>query len=299
MSTDRFRELTALVRVAESGGFASAARELDLTASAISKIVARLERRMGVRLLNRTSRSVALTVEGEAFVAGAKRVLEALEDMEDIVSAATQQPRGRLRVYCLPTFGYRLAPLLAEFMRLYPEVTLDIQLGTDRLDLIKYGFDIAIRVGQLEDSGAMYRRICETGWVVCAAPAYLEQYGRPERPGDLRQHNCLNFSVHTHQIPWQFAGNDDGQIPVLRGSLLSNQAELLRLMALQGVGIIRVSDHVVSEDLKAGRLVRVLESHLPIERDTVWAVFRGRGGQQSPRTRVFLDFLAERLADGR
>jgi len=198
-----------------------------------------------------------------------------------------------LRIYSLPTFGYRLAPLLAEFMRLYPEVTLDVQLGTDRLDTVKYGFDIAIRVGPLEDSGTRYRKICETRWIMCAAPAYLEQHGLPERPDDLKQHNCLNFSVHTHQIPWQFDSNEP--LLALRGNLLSNHAELLRLMALQKVGIIRVSDHVVADDIKSGRLVSILEDHLPQQRDTIWAVFRGKT-QQDLRIRVFLDFLVERFA---
>ncbi|MBN9428162.1 MAG: LysR family transcriptional regulator [Burkholderiales bacterium] len=296
MSNDRYVEMAALVRVVESGSFAAAAREMDLTASALSKTITRLERRLGVRLINRTSRSLALTTEGETFLAGARRALEAVADAEDEVRVAGQRPRGKIRLYSLPSFGYRLVPLIAEFLSLYPEIVIDMQLGSDRLDQVKYGFDIAIRLGQLEDSGALYRHLCDTEWVICASPQYLERHGCPHTPDDLTAHNCLNFSVHTHLVSWQFQPGSAQAAHGLRGNVLSNQAELLRLFALQGVGIIRVSDHVVAEDLARGELVTLLNEYLPKRRDPVWAVYRGRE-HQSARTRIFLDFLVKRLAE--
>lgn len=292
MATDRILELTALVRAVELGTFSGAARELGLTASALSKIITRLETRLGARLVHRTSRSLALTAEGVTFVAGARRVLEALADAESEVSRSTARPRGRIRVYSLPTFAYRLVPLLAEFLELYPELTIDVQLGTDRIDLVKYGFDVAIRLGPLEDSGAFSRKICDTGWVVCASPAYLATNGTPRVPADLSQHNCLNFSVHTHTIPWQFA---DGASPAVGGRFLSNHAELLRLMALRDGGVIRVSDHVVAEDIATGKLVPLLQDHMPRNAESVWALFQSRD-HMSARLRIFIDFLALRLA---
>lgn len=296
MSTDRILELTTLVRAVELGSFAGAARELSLTASAVSKIITRLETRLGARLLNRTSRSLSLTVEGQTFVAGARRVLEALADAEDQLSLSAAHPRGKIRLYSLPTFAYRLAPLLAEFLRLYPDLTVDVQLGTDRLDLVKYGLDVAIRVGPLEDSGAYSRKLCETGWVVCASPDYLARRGTPRVPADLSQHNCLDFSIHTHAVPWHFRDDATGARPAIVGNALSNQAEMLRLLALQGAGIVRVSDHVVATDLAAGRLVPVLAEHAPARRDAVWAVYRGRE-HLSARTKLLVDFLADRLGD--
>jgi DNA-binding transcriptional LysR family regulator len=294
MSTDRILELTALVRAVELGSFSGAARELNLSASALSKIITRLEARLGVRLLNRTSRSLALTPEGETFVAGARRVLEALSDAESQVSMSASRLQGKIRVYSLPTFAYRLAPILSDFLALYPELTVEVQLGTDRLDLIKYGFDLAIRIGPLEDSGAFSRKISETGWVVCASPAYLEQRGTPAVPSDLSKHNCLNFSVHTHTIPWQFREDTAGR-PSISGNFLSNHAELLRLMALRGVGIIRVSDHVIADDLVAGRLVPVLAAHQPPHRETIWAIHSSR--EMSQRVRVFIEYLSTRLEE--
>ncbi|WP_028602791.1 LysR family transcriptional regulator [Ottowia thiooxydans] len=295
MSTDRILELTALVRSVELGSFTSAARELGLTASALSKIITKLESRLGVRLLHRTSRSLALTPEGDTFVAGARRVLEALSDAEGQVSISLSRPQGKIRIYSLPAFAYRLAPILSDFLILYPELTVDLQLGTDRLDLIKYGFDLAIRIGALEDSGAFSRKLCETEWIVCASPDYLAQRGTPMEPSDLSKHNCLNFSVHTHTIPWQFRDEPDAGRPSISGNLLSNHAELLRLMAVRGVGIIRVADHVIAEDLAAGRLIPVLPGQLASQREPVWAVHRNHEHMMSLRVRVFLDYITERL----
>lgn len=295
MSTDRILELTALVRSVELGSFSSAARELEITASALSKIITRLESRLGVRLLNRTSRSLALTPEGETFVAGARRVLEALSDAEGQVSIAQSRLQGKIRVYSLPAFAYRLAPILADFLALYPDLTIDLQLGTDRLDLIKYGFDLAIRIGPLEDSGAFSHKVCETEWVVCASPEYLARRGVPTEPSHLSGHNCLNFSVHTHTIPWQFKGDPSSGRPSLNGNFLSNHAELLRIMAVRGVGIIRVSDHVIADDLAAGRLVPLLAGQLASQREPVWAMHRNRE-HMSLRVRVFLDYITARLS---
>ena len=294
MSTDRILELTAFVRTVELGSLSGAARELQLTASALSKIMTRLESRLGVRLLNRTSRSLALTPEGETFLAGARRVLDALSDTESQVSKSAAKLQGKIRVYSLPTFAYHLAPMLSDFLKLYPEIKLEVQLGTDRLDLIKYRFDLAIRIGLLENSGAFAHKICSTGWVVCASPDYLAKQGTPTVPSDLAKHNCLNFSVHTHTIPWQFREEQSGRFSI-QGNFLSNHAELLRLMALNGVGIIRVSDHVVADDLAAGRLIPVLAEHQPPQRETLWAIHSSR--DLSQRVRVFIDYLTMRLKD--
>jgi DNA-binding transcriptional LysR family regulator len=297
MSTDRLTEMQAFVRAVEIGNFTGVAREMSMTASAVSKLITRLEARHGVRLLNRTSRSLGLTREGEAFVVAARRVLEAVDDAESLVSASTAQLRGRIRLYSLPTFAYRLVPLIAAFVERHPGVDIDLQLGTDRIDLIRYGFDVAIRVGRLEDSTAFSRRLAETGWVICASPAYLARHGAPATPADLARHNCLNFSIHTHRLPWVL--EEDGRVlhPDVRGNVTSNQAEALRLLALQGLGLVRVSDLVVAADLAAGALVPVLAAHAPVRKDPIWAVMPRRE-RVSSRVGAFVDFLADGLASG-
>ncbi len=286
--------MTALIRSVELGSFSSAARELGFTASALSKVISRLEARLGVRLLQRTSRSLALTQDGEIFMAGARRVIDALSDAENAVGVSTSRLQGKIRLYSLPAFALRLAPLISAFLKKYPEVTIDLQTGTDRLDLIKFGIDVAIRIGALEDSGAYCRKLCESEWIVCAAPSYLERRGVPTEASHLPQHNCLNFAVHTHTIPWQFLDGAKVTKPSVSGNFLSNQADLLRSMALDGLGIIRVSDHVVSADIAEGRLVRLLEGQLAGKKDIVWAVHRNKD-QVSHRVSVLLDYLVEHL----
>lgn len=297
MSADRLAELQAFVRAVEIGNFTGVAREMSITASAVSKLITRLEARHGVRLLNRTSRSLGLTREGEAFVEAARRALEAVDEAEDVLSASTARLRGRIRLYSLPTFAYRLVPLVATFVERHPDVSIDLQLGTDRLDLIRYGFDLAIRVGRLEDSTAFSRRIAETGWVVCASPSYLARHGTPVTPADLGRHNCLNFSIHTHRLPWVLESDGRTLQPDVRGNVTSNQAEALRLLALQGLGLIRVSDLVVAADLAAGTLVPVLVDHAPARKDPIWAVMP-RQERVGTRVGVFVDYLADGLAGG-
>jgi DNA-binding transcriptional LysR family regulator len=297
MSTDRLLEMQAFVRAVEIGNLTGVAHEMSMTASAVSKLITRLETRHGVRLLNRTSRSLGLTREGEAFVDAARRALEAVDEAESVLSASTARLRGRIRLYSLPTFAYRLVPLIAAFVERHPGVSIDLQLGTDRIDLIRYGFDVAIRVGQLEDSATFSRRIAETGWVICASPAYVARHGAPATPDALARHNCLNFSIHTHRLPWVL--EMDGQVlhPEVRGNVSSNQAEALRLLALQGLGLIRVSDLVVAADLAAGTLVPVLAGHAPARKDPIWAV-TPRRERVTSRVGAFVDFLADGLAGG-
>ena len=297
MSADRLAEMQAFVRAVEIGNLTGVAREMSITASAVSKLITRLEARHGVRLLNRTSRSLGLTREGEAFVEAARRALEAVDEAEGVLSASTARLRGRIRLYSLPTFAYRLVPLIATFVERHPGVTIDLQLGTDRLDPIRYGFDLAIRVGRLEDSTAFSRRIAETGWVVCASPQYLARHGTPVTPADLDRHNCLNFSIHTHRLPWVLESDGRTLQPDVRGNVTSNQAEALRLLALQGLGLIRVSDLVVAADLAAGTLVPVLADHAPVRKDPIWAVMP-RQERVGTRVRVFVDYLADGLAGG-
>lgn len=294
MTTDRLTELTAFVRAVEIGSLSGVAREMSMTASAVSKLITRLEKRLGTRLLNRTSRSLGLTREGESFIGAARRVLEAMDEAESRVSQTDSQLRGRIRLYSLPSFAYRLVPLIASFVALHPRVMIDLQLGTDRVDLIRYGFDIGIRVGPLEDSGAFARKLCETGWLICASPAYLERHGTPATPSELSRHNCLNFSIHTHQLPWVLYDRGEPVRPDVKGSVSSNQAEALRLFAIHGLGLVRVSDLVVGEDVAAGRLVPVLEPYAAPLRDPVWAVLPRRERSGS-RVSVFLDYLVEQL----
>jgi DNA-binding transcriptional LysR family regulator len=298
MNADRYGEILVFTRVVACGGLSAAARTLALSPSAVSKQIARLEKRLGARLLNRSSRSIRLTSEGETFYEGAVRSLSAMEEAENALRSHSTSPRGLLRVFGPPAFGYlQLAPLVPEFVERYPDMCVEFQLQNEIVDPVEAGIDVAIRLGRLRDSSLVARRIGGTRWVICAAPAYLRRYGTPRIPSDLMSHNCMSFSVRTHRLDWVF--HDNGRrvrIPV-KGNAISNQGEMLRQLALEGVGVVRISEFVVAADLAAGRLVSLLADHMDSEEEPIHALYQQQR-HLSPRIRVFLDFLQKKLAQG-
>jgi DNA-binding transcriptional LysR family regulator len=295
MRLDRFQELEVFVQIARSGSFSAAGRALDLSPSAISKLVARLEKRFGARLFNRTTHSIRLSEEGEALLHRASRVVEAMLEADRLVDQFSAAPSGQLRVYGLPSFALsQLAPIIPEFLLLNPQIRLDLQLGTEKIDTVEVGVDVVLRFGRTNDSTLVSRKIADSGWVVCAAASYLSNRGIPVTPGDLVFHNCLNFSVRTHAIVWSFESNRVGGGPIV-GNVTSNQAPMLRELALRGVGIIRVADFVVAEDIRSGALVQVLPEFTANAREPIFALFQ-RQPDQSLRIRTFVDFLCQKFS---
>lgn len=296
MAADRYQEMAAFVQIAKSGSFSAAGRALDLSPSAISKLVARLEKHFGVRLFNRSTHAVRLSQEGEALLHRASRVLEAMQEAEDLAEAFSRSPSGQLRVYSLPSFALsQLAPIIPEFLQSYPHIKLDLQLGTEKIDVIEGDVDVVLRFGYPSDSTWMSRKIADSGWVVCAAPSYLSHRGVPKRPSDLITHNCINFSVRTHAIVWTFDGEGPDR-PSISGNVTSNQAPVLRELALRGVGIIRVADFVVADDIRSGTLVKLLSDHSGKSREPIFALYQPQP-TQSLRIRTFIDFLCQKFAN--
>ncbi|WP_219216273.1 LysR family transcriptional regulator [Variovorax boronicumulans] len=295
MSHDRFSDLAVFVRAVESGSFSAAGRQLDLSASAVSKAISRLEERLGARLLHRTSRSLQLTYEGEVFIVGARRVLEAMDDAQRSLSELTAELSGRLRIYTLPSFGYTLVPFIAEFVRRFPRIKIDIQLGAERVDLVERNIDLAIRLGVLQDSAYFARKIGLTKHVICAAPAYLARRGTPATPAALKDHNCLNFSIRTHDIHWGLRAESALKPASVDGDITSNQAEMLHRLCVAGVGITELPYYVVERDIASGALVTLLDSDAQPEHDPIWAIYP-HNQNPSPRTTAFIEFLRERIA---
>lgn len=295
MSHDRLSELCVFVRAVESGSFSAAGRQLDLSASAVSKSIARLEERLGARLLNRTSRALQLTHEGEVFLAGARRVLEAMDEAQASLAELASDLRGKLRIYTLPSFGYTLVPFIAEFAQRFAHVKIDIQLGTERVDLVERNIDVAIRLGALQDSAYFARKIGATTHVICAAPAYLARHGTPMSPSALQGHNCLNFSIRTHQIHWGLRAEAPLQPASVEGDITSNHAEMLHRLCVAGVGIAELPFYVVEQALASGALVTLLGSGAQAEHDPIWAIYPHHH-RPNPRTQVFIEFLRERIA---
>jgi DNA-binding transcriptional LysR family regulator len=289
-------EMRAFVRTVELGGFSAAARDLDLTPSALSKLTTRLEDRLGVRLMNRTTRKLALTAEGEAYFSSAKRILTEIAEAEAEVTQFASRPKGLLRVNVGVACGlHQLAPALPRFLERYPDVELDITV-TDRLvDLVEEGADVAIRNGVLRDSSLVAKKICDLHRVICASPAYLKSHGVPTSPAQLLEHNCISISGAPQLRRWPFDTPHGIEYVEVKGNVSANNAETLLQLAATGVGIIRLTDVIVGEGIRVDRLTPVLTDVHHEEPVPLSAVFP-YGRYKSPRVAAFVSFLVEQFA---
>ncbi|PWR22416.1 LysR family transcriptional regulator [Zavarzinia compransoris] len=292
---NRAGEMEVFAEVVAQGSFAAAGRRLGLTASAVSKLVARTEARLATRLLVRTTRALRLTPEGELYHQRAAAILAEIDETERLLAAGgAVVPRGLLRVNATVPFGSRMVlPLVPDFLALYPQVQLDLTLTDSMTDVVGERTDVAIRTGPLRDSGLKARKIHETPKVIAASPGYLAHHGVPLRPRDLARHNCIGFTFNSELADWPFR---DGETVRVGGNCRVNNGETARRLALDGVGIIRVGHFHVAADFAAGRLVRLLAGHQAADDiEAINAVFAGHRHLAS-RIRAFLDFLAARIA---
>lgn len=290
---DNLNGIVAFVRTAETLSFVEAGRKLGISASAVGKAIAKLEASLGVRLFHRTTRRVSLTHEGQHFHERCHRILEELRDAEAMLSKAAQTPRGRLRV-SLPVIGYRfLLPVLPAFSTRYPDVELDLDFNDRIVDVVEGGFDAVIRSGLLTDSSLMSRRLGPFRFVLCASPEYVARMGQPRTVAELAAHDCVRYRFPTtgRLQPWTF-GEDD-EPPRLRTSMTCNNMEALRGAVIAGFGIGFVPDFLVRDALACGSLVTVLNDLAipPGQFSVLWPSSR----QLSPKLRVFVDFMCERL----
>jgi len=284
--------MEVLVRVAQEGSLSAAARPLGMTPSAVSRIIARTEQRLGTRLLLRTTRAITFTAEGEAYLRGARRILADLAEVEDAI-ADQSVPKGRIRVSAALGHG-RLAivPLVAAFSARYPNIVVDLTLGDEVVDILGGQADVAVRFGPLPDSPLTARKVGETGQIVVASPDYLARHGTPQVPEDLLQHNCLRFNFRRAEPNWPFVR--DGEVFSLKvcGNIECSSGEALAQLARVGAGIARIGAFTVNEDIGRGDLVQLLEAYNPGEREPIHAVFVG-GPTMPARVRLFVDFLIE------
>jgi DNA-binding transcriptional LysR family regulator len=293
---DRAAEMTAFVRAVDMGGFSAAARELTLTPSALSKLVSRLEDRLGARLLHRTTRRLQLTPEGEAFYVRAQRILAAMDEAEAEVAQASGSPRGLLRLHCGSAFGmHQLAPAIPGFLERHPGVELDLTLNDQLPELQEESFDLAIRIGPLDESSLVARRICDLERVICASPAYLARAGTPRTPDDLQAHNCLWISSRPTLRRWPFDTSDGVRVVHIGGNVVANNAETVLQLAVAGVGITRLTDVIVGDALRRGQLVPILTDWHHVEPAPLYATYPG-GRHLPPKVRAMVDFLVEQFA---
>jgi DNA-binding transcriptional LysR family regulator len=290
--------MEVFVLAAELKSFSAAGRKLRLSPSAVSKLVTRIEDRLGARLLVRTTRRLELTPEGEVYLGRARRILSEIAETERIVAeGAKVVPRGPLRVNASVGFGERyILPLVPAFLTLYPEIELDLTLTDGVIDVIGERTDVAIRSGPLRDSSLKARKLLESRKVVIASPAYLERHGTPRHPADLAAHNCLRFNFRRAMDDWPFL-SADGQTAEARdvsGNMLVSSGAILRQLCLDGLGLGRIGRFHVEPDIAAGTLVPVLEDFNPGDIEVVHAVFAGHE-HLAARIRAFIDFLVEKI----
>jgi len=294
IDTDRARALEIFMAVASEGSFSAAGRRLGLTPSAVSRTVDRIEARLGVRLLLRTTRALTLTAEGQAYLGAARRILADLDDAEQAI-ADQGAPRGRLRVSAAQSHGRLcIVPLLGDFVRLYPHIMVDISLTDAVVDIVGGQADVGIRFGPLADSPLTARKLGETRRMVVASPGYLARHGTPRVPEDLHGHVCLNFNFRRAEPVWPFRREGRDYALSVKGSIEANNGETLGQLAAAGVGVTRVGAFGVVDEIASGRLVPILEDYNPGDVETIHAVFVG-GANTPARVRVFVDFLADRL----
>lgn len=291
IDVNRSGEMEAFVQVIEAGGFSSAARLLGMTPSAVSKLVARLELRLGVQLVHRSTRKLQLTPEGTAFYERSTRVLADMDEAERC-AAAGAAPRGRVSINASVSFGHhKLVPLVPRLLEQHPQIALDIAL-TDRIvDLMDERADIAIRWGELPSSDLVARRLGETSQAIVAAPSYLGKYGTPRTPQELEAHNRLGWTYRRSSPDWPL--RVDGRtvwLPVA-GPVRAGDGETLRQLAIAGAGVARLSLYHIQHDIDAGRLVPLLEEFNPCDVEPIHAVYIGKAGTLPARVRAVLDFL--------
>jgi DNA-binding transcriptional LysR family regulator len=293
---DRFTGMAVFVKVVDAASFAAAARHFGMSPAMVSKHVQTLEQRLGARLLNRTTRRVSATEVGQNFYEQSLRILADLEEAERAALDLQRAPRGLLRISAPVSFGMRqLAPAIADYLKTYPEVSIDLSLDDRYVDLVEKRIDLAIRLGPLADSSLIARKLCACATLLCASPAYLEANGTPQRPADLAAHNCLVLTYATQQRVWRFFDRDGAEDSVaVAGRFLASSGDALVALALRDVGLALAPDYIVADELAAGRLVRLLPDYAACD-TPVHAVYP-HSHRLSAKTRTFIDFLAARFA---
>ncbi|MBF0256272.1 MAG: LysR family transcriptional regulator [Gammaproteobacteria bacterium] len=291
-------DLQAFVRVVEEQGFSAAALRLDTTAAAISRRVKALEQRLGVRLLQRTTRKVQLTEAGEAFYSSVRRILDDLQGAEERARQHAGEVAGELRIAAPMSYGQRvLAPLVAAFARSHPRLRLSLLLEDNETDLVDSGVDLALRISYPMDGSHVARPLLPIPRHLCASPDYLDRRGTPTTPTDLLGHDCLHYNLIREHEEWTFATPEGEQTLSIRGVFCSNNGDALCEAAIQGLGITLLPEFIVAPALAEGRLVRLLAEH---ERSplTLFALYPSRHFVPT-KVRLLLDFLKQHLVASR
>ncbi len=291
---DNLSAMGIFVKVVNEGSFSAAARASGLTPSAVSKQVGRLEDRLGARLFNRTTRHLSLTEVGRGFYDRCCQILVDVEEAEDAVANLHAAPRGTLKLNVPVAFGRLwITGLIPEFMQRYPEIKLDLNLHDRFVDLLSEGYDLAVRIGDLEDSSLIARKLAANRRVVCASPAYLATHGSPKKPTDLENHDCLIYASRAFRNDWRFDGPDGEETVHVTGTVETNNPEVIMDLIGKDMGIGLLPLWLVGPAIKAGKVSEILpDYHVPDS--AIYAIYPP-GRHLSPKVRVFVDFMVEKF----
>jgi DNA-binding transcriptional LysR family regulator len=293
VKTETISELEFFVLLARHGSLSAAARALDITPPAASKRLAQMEQRLGVQLVQRTTRSISLTSEGETYLRHAARILAEIREMEDAVASGRDAPRGLLRVNATLGFGRTtIAPLISQFVKRHPELEVQVEVTDRAVDLVDSGFDLAIRFGALPDRRLNARRLLSNRRFLCASPKYLERFGTPKTLADLAHHRCIIHRQNDDAYGiWRFVRRDHTEVVKVHASMSSNDGDIVLGWALDGHGILIRSEWDAARFLESGRL-RVVLPEFQLPSADLFAYYASRANQPA-RTRAFIDFLVE------
>jgi DNA-binding transcriptional LysR family regulator len=289
--------MTIFAEVVKNEGFTAAAEKLGLSRAQISKSVMQLEEHLGTRLLNRTTRSVSLTETGRVYFERCEVILRDIDDLECITSEqSSSTPHGTLRISAPTSFGIlHLNEVLPQYLKKYPEVEVSLNLADRFIDVVAEGFDVVIRIAELDDSSLVARRIAPCRRVFCASPDYLQQRGVPGIPQDLALHDCLIYANETRPDTWVMQGLDGIATIKVNGPIRADNGDILKTAAVSGLGITLLPTFIAGPDLRAGRLQQVLTAYRPPE-ISIYVVFPSRR-YLSTRVRTFVDFLSNSFGD--
>lgn len=289
---DRLLSLEVFVSVVELGNFSAAGNAFDITPAMVSRHITSLEKQLGGTLLARTTRSMKLTELGENYYKNCKHIISLIIDANAGAEVLTSKPKGNLKVSASLGFGaFELAPKVSEYLKLYPDVNIELSLNDRYVDIVEEGFDVAIRIGELKDSSLKAKRIASFELVICASPEYLAKNGTPETPDDLVNHECLEFANWSNDGGWQTILKSVKKNTWKLPRFIANNGQALRNAALAGVGIVFQPKALLRNDIEIGSLVEIMTSHAPKPRP-VFAVFPSEK-QLAPKLSSFIQFLAE------
>ncbi|CAM3029678.1 LysR substrate-binding domain-containing protein [Vibrio rarus] len=289
----RWEGIEEFIAVVDSGSFTKAAQHLDTSVAQVSRKLSALESRLGLKLVQRTTRRVSVTEIGLGYAQHCRMLLDGLAEAEREATQVHSSPIGRLRITAPTTYGETvIAPLLMQFARHYPQLELDLQLSNRRLDLIADKFDIAIRIGELPDSSLIAKKLTERQQYVCVSPTFLNKYGQPSHPSQLVGYDCLLGSSAT----WRFTENNKKLNLTVKGAFRCNSGNVLTEAAIQGYGVVQLPDFYVTSHLEKQNLVEILKEYRS-DKEPIWALYP-QNRHLSPKVKMAIEFLSEHLAQG-